>query len=152
MIKIYQVRCLNCNKVIEDNQQFCDDNCRDAMGVKECRYGYEKLYFETPVIPPREPEPLNPVGYIYVLQCQEFYKIGIADDIKKRMASLQTGNPIKLRLILCQRHSDYKTMERWYHQKFRAKQIQGEWFKLSDDDVEWLAGMFVKYMINNPRM
>ena len=144
-------KCLYCDKELELAGQFCSDECCNAMGV-EPEEKQERLYYIIPVMPTDEPEPQGDIGYLYVLQCQEFYKIGIADDIKQRMASLQTGNPIKLRLILCQRRSKYKNAERFYHQHFRAKRVQGEWFKLSYDDVEWLAGMFVRAMINNPRM
>lgn len=31
--------------------------------------------------------------YIYLIECKEHYKIGIASDVFSRLATLQTGNP-----------------------------------------------------------
>ena len=89
--------------------------------------------------------------FIYVIQAKEFYKIGIADDIKDRVATLQTSNPHRLRVVLCQRHRGAEHTEQYLHKYFDKKRRAGEWFKLSDEDVEWIAWFLVRFIINNPR-
>lgn len=144
-------KCLFCNKELNENRLFCSDRCREDMGVRKPPDEYafvipfNELNWE-------EEEATTESGYIYVVQCNRFYKIGIAEDIKKRMAGLQTANPVKLRLLFCQKHSDYKNMERYFHCKFKHKRTRGEWFLLSNEDVEWLAVVFARYMLNNPRI
>lgn len=66
--------------------------------------------------------------YIYLIQSGEYYKIGIANDPKSRLAQLQTGNPIKLQLVFCYGFEDASAVERVLHQKYTDLRINGEWF------------------------
>jgi hypothetical protein len=34
--------------------------------------------------------------YVYLIKCQQFYKIGVANDVESRLAQLSTGNPFPL--------------------------------------------------------
>ena len=34
--------------------------------------------------------------YLYIIKCNEFHKIGIANDVEARLAQLSTGNPYQL--------------------------------------------------------
>ena len=34
--------------------------------------------------------------YLYLIRCQQFYKIGVANDVQSRLAQLSTGNPFPL--------------------------------------------------------
>jgi hypothetical protein len=38
-------------------------------------------------------------GFIYVLQCGEYTKVGIAQSVLPRLSSLQTGNPYEIQLL-----------------------------------------------------
>jgi len=53
-------------------------------------------------------------------------KIGTTDDINKRIATLQTGSPHKLRLIGVIEGDQEK--ERQLHNFFSAYRLTGEWF------------------------
>lgn len=58
-------------------------------------------------------------------------KIGVARDVQKRLATMQTGNPFELKviaLIPCSGVQQAFDTERRIHNMFRSKRIRGEWF------------------------
>jgi hypothetical protein len=62
-------------------------------------------------------------------------KIGAADDIRKRMQQLQTGNAARLYLIAFVRldsRYDADRVERAAHQENSTDRLHGEWFSMSD--------------------
>jgi hypothetical protein len=74
--------------------------------------------------------------YLYLIRCkQEAFKIGIASDVRSRVASLQTGNPYKLELAACYSFPSAEAVERVLHMKFDAVRMVGEWFRLSDNQL-----------------
>ena len=54
-------------------------------------------------------------------------KIGISSNIEKRLASLQTGSPYKLKVLLTIKGSE--KLEKEIHSKFAEYRLSGEWFK-----------------------
>lgn len=53
--------------------------------------------------------------FIYVIRCEDFIKVGIADNPKARLIQMQTGNPFKLELLNVMRTSDPLRDERAIH-------------------------------------
>lgn len=76
---------------------------------------------------------------IYLARQKEtsLYKIGITkNDPKLRILQLQTGNAIPLELVeTFQTSHDYK-METALHAQFSLKRMEGEWFELSQEEVD----------------
>lgn len=72
---------------------------------------------------------------LYLIECQEFFKIGIANDVLRRLESLATGNPFELRLVAIYGYENAQIVEAALHQRFSAQRVRGEWFKLNDDDL-----------------
>lgn len=72
---------------------------------------------------------VRPESYVYVLQSETAgtpIKVGIARDVKARIATLQTGNPQRLRLL----HvvpGDH-VLEWNFHRRLRSGHVLGEWF------------------------
>ena len=65
------------------------------------------------------------------------YKIGFTKrDIKKRIADLQTGNANEIYLIDYFESKWSTKIERYLHKLFKEKRLKGEWFSLSDNDLE----------------
>jgi hypothetical protein len=62
-------------------------------------------------------------------------KIGIAKDIERRKRDLQTGNPLKLRLLGWIETEDSFQLERQLHLQFEAATVRGEWFDIEPADV-----------------
>lgn len=67
--------------------------------------------------------------HLYVLSCGTRKKIGVTNNIERRIKTLQTGNadPIKLEYIE-ERYLPHKA-ETFLHRQFSASKVQGEWFE-----------------------
>ena len=65
------------------------------------------------------------------------YKIGITkNDPKKRIKQLQTGNPSDL-FLEKQFHSEHANLvESTLHRQFASNHIRGEWFYMTQEDVD----------------
>lgn len=70
---------------------------------------------------------------VYVISDGEYVKIGITKNIKERMNGINTNNPRKLTLIACQEYDNAYEIEQSLHEKFKDKQIMGEWFDMLDE-------------------
>lgn len=71
---------------------------------------------------------------VYVIGASGFaVKIGIAQDVEKRLAGLQTGCPHKLRIFFTVEVEGCfaRPIERECHEALRKKRMQGEWFKVT---------------------
>lgn len=64
------------------------------------------------------------------------YKIGIASDVGRRLAELQTGNPCLLSIESCWQFDNAQAVETVLHQKYGKDRIRGEWFKFTPSQVE----------------
>lgn len=86
-------------------------------------------------------------GYIYLIQCGNttYYKIGITHgDIYKRLQTLQTGCPYKLKLVMMFLTPDAETLEAETHEMLNENKVNGEWFDLCDPQV--FANVIFKVM------
>jgi hypothetical protein len=79
--------------------------------------------------------------YLYLIRCDEFVKIGIACDVKNRLKTLQTGNPYPLTLIDSFEFDDAVRVESVLHRKYDHARMRGEWFKLTDAELEELISI-----------
>ena len=76
--------------------------------------------------------------FIYLVECQGFYKVGIADDVKFRISSFQVGCPFEIRLIKSWRSLNARREEKQIHHLLRQYNVKGEWFKLPEKLVAHL--------------
>jgi hypothetical protein len=79
-------------------------------------------------IPDKKPN--KPSEFIYVIGCNEFVKIGIAGNVRKRLIELQVGNPYPLRLYGHWKAGEAVKEEAALHALLSPHQERGEWFKL----------------------
>lgn len=70
--------------------------------------------------------------YLYLIKCQQFYKIGIANDVESRLAQLSTGNPFPLEVKAVYGFENSAPVEASIHQRFSKERRRGEWFELDD--------------------
>lgn len=75
------------------------------------------------------------MSYLYILKCQEFYKIGIANDVASRLATLQVGNPYPIEPYAYYKFDNPLPIEQSLHQRFGNLCQSGEWFSLSDEHL-----------------
>lgn len=79
------------------------------------------------------------IKFIYVIQSKKRFKIGVANDSKQRLRTLQTGNADKLDLIMNSMSTNAREVEAKIHRKLGHKRISGEWFELDKQDLNWLS-------------
>jgi len=70
---------------------------------------------------------------IYIMQCNDYIKIGVSENPWVRIKSLQTGNPYKIDLLLSFKTKNAYSEEKRFHNYFDSKKSIGEWFKIDDD-------------------
>jgi len=81
------------------------------------------------------------MGYVYLIGeigNEGRYKIGStrAKDVNKRLKQLQTGNSSEL-YIKESFETEYPfKIEKMLHNHFKSSNLMGEWFELSESDVE----------------
>lgn len=81
-------------------------------------------------------------GYIYVLRADNgLYKIGRSVNIDGRIKRLETVLPYELELVCAVKAKDYITTEAKLHQVFADKCVKGEWFQLTEADIEYIKGL-----------
>lgn len=79
--------------------------------------------------------------YVYIIKSGDLYKIGKAENPKKRLKSLQTGNPIELELQYTKKSQKSLELETKLHNHKLIKEfrIRGEWFKLPDNILKYIV-------------
>lgn len=75
-------------------------------------------------------------GYVYFLKYGEDTKIGRAINVKTRIKELTKSMPRRFTLIHTIKTNDYAQCEKNFHDKYKEKRGVGEWFSLSDQDLE----------------
>lgn len=80
-----------------------------------------------------------PQRFVYFIQAEQGgpIKIGVCRDPHARLASLQTCNPLKLRILGVV--EGVEKDERRLHRRFAATRLQGEWFEPSGELLEYVA-------------
>ncbi len=77
-------------------------------------------------------------GFIYMIECQGFIKIGVASNVQDRLATMQTGCPFKLVLLTSFVSPKPYEEEEWIHALLDEYRVQGEWFKLPEAMIQHL--------------
>ena len=88
--------------------------------------------------------PKNQPDGLYIIKTGNFYKIGITQDIKSRIKTIETNNPLTPELIFYEKISKSREVESFLHIKLKSKNIKNEWFKLSKKDINSTIKEIVK--------
>lgn len=78
---------------------------------------------------------------IYIVKCQDYFKIGYTEDFIARLVNLQCGNPYKLTVLYHQKHPFAKFTEKTIHSTMHGseRRVRGEWYHLGkDDDIQYI--------------
>lgn len=73
-------------------------------------------------------------GYVYIIKVKEYYKIGRTTNPKKRFTDFSIFME-KLEVVHCQFTKFYKHIEKELHKMFSHKNTNGEWFLLTEDEL-----------------
>ena len=76
------------------------------------------------------------IGHVYLLKHDNVYKIGKSIDASKRYKDIKIQMPHKTEEIHVIKTDDPSGIEAYWHNRFKDKRLEGEWFKLSAYDVK----------------
>jgi hypothetical protein len=85
-----------------------------------------------------QPQPITSIYFILDLS-NGMIKIGLADDVRRRMRQFQTGNPGRLELLAtidCQSRRKAFALERQLHGYYAERNIGKEWFNIPRHEVD----------------
>lgn len=80
------------------------------------------------------------IGYVYVFENAGLRKIGSSKRPHIRLRALKTAAP-SIEAIHHIPSLNYRELEKLLHRHFAAKRVVGEWFRLSDEDMDFIAGV-----------
>lgn len=111
--------------------------------VKKLDEGKETIYGAYKKIKNKENYNIES-GSIYLLKgnsCNKYYKIGKAQDPISRTDTLTVKLPFEVELIHTVKSDQHSKLESFLHRKFSDKRVNGEWFDLNQDDVEYIKNL-----------
>ena len=73
---------------------------------------------------------------VYLIDDGEFVKIGVAQNLEKRLNDIQVSNPRKIHVIAYTKFKNAYKIESILHKKFKDKNVSGEWFDILDEIKE----------------
>lgn len=79
-------------------------------------------------------------GYVYFVQehMNGSFKIGKTKHVERYMNLFVVKLPFENKLIHLIKSGDHHQTKAAFHQHFKDKRLEGEWFALNQDDVAWL--------------
>lgn len=83
-------------------------------------------------------------AYLYVIESNELFKIGVASSVARRLRNIQMSSPCPVRIrILLELHDlgDARDLEKELHKRFKDKNRRGEWFVLAEEDLAYIWGI-----------
>lgn len=86
----------------------------------------------------------NGLPCVYLIQdisATGYCKIGLSSKLNKRLSSLKTGIPMELKVIHVIKTTNMKNVEKGLHARFAKQRKSGEWFNLSQDDVDYIKSL-----------
>lgn len=78
---------------------------------------------------------LGDVGFVYLMKCGRYYKIGHTNSIGRREYELSIQMPERAKVLHKIKTDDPPGIEEYWHKRFAEKRMNGEWFHLSPAEV-----------------
>ena len=87
---------------------------------------------------------LDRAGFVYVIYLEDtaserFYKIGMAASFTARYDAHQCASPFPICVACAYFVGNMRAEERFLHAEFADKRVRGEWFRLTDSDLDQIA-------------
>jgi len=82
-------------------------------------------------------------GHVYILQCDDRYKIGRSVDVTRRIADISHMLPFEIETVCVIASDDTFVFEAELHRRYSDRLVEGtkEWFFLDEEDIGHLKGL-----------
>jgi hypothetical protein len=77
------------------------------------------------------------IGYVYLIQFGDEYKIGTSNNVERRFRELKTQMPYEGEILHTITTGDPEGIEAYWHNYYKEKRLKGEWFNLSQADIRY---------------
>ena len=91
---------------------------------------------------------MNNIVYTYLIRANNLFKIGQSKCPTKRLKQLQTACASKMKLV----GFGTEITEKQLHLLYKNKKVSGEWFKLSQKDVQKILQLLNNKDVNNSNL
>lgn len=81
-------------------------------------------------------------GFVYVIQGDNYFKIGCTINPQKRIKTMSVKSPFELKIRLLLPSDNIDKLEKELHDKFHDKRQKGEWFTLTEEDIGIIALLY----------
>lgn len=91
------------------------------------------------------------IGYIYIVKCMDFFKLGSASLPEQRIQLIKTDNPMNIEVLYVKKVFWMSRTERELHDFLKSKKYhhRGEWFKYGPKIVSEMINALEEYMESN---
>ena len=89
-------------------------------------------------------------GFIYLITCRDFVKVGIAVNPYERLMQLQVGCPYELHLLAAFKTDQAIKDERKFHAMWKQYEVRGEWFQVPVGELAGVAHAKMIEEVFNP--
>lgn len=112
------------------------EHCRADPGLEDVATICRAVATKRPPERPEETSGDGPIpGQVYLMKSGHHYKIGRSNAAGRRAYELAIQLPERLEMVHVIRTDDAVGIERYWHQRYESKRLNGEWFALSKADV-----------------
>lgn len=102
----------------------------------------EMLYGQPYAARAKRPKPEPRAGYVYLVKSPlNVYKIGRTIDPDSRRHTFEVKLPFEIEFEAIIAAPDMIALERELHQRFARKRLNGEWFELEPQDIEYIKSL-----------
>ena len=117
------------NKILN----YCEGKS-DYQDVAEICRNYIASFIKKTSVQSEDTE--NEIGYVYLMKSGNYYKLGRSRNVARRNYEIGIKLPEKFEIIHKIKTDDPGGIEAYWHNRFKDKRKQSEWFDLSSNDIK----------------